>query len=91
MTHSDFRKTNLDSGCAGALASCTNVCKCPKTDFLLVKRLDMSLGVDTSGVILMPMLWIHTISAMVVYVISMRPAVPHVVVAFNRIHIVFTF
>jgi hypothetical protein len=30
----DFRKTHFDSRRAGALPSCANVCKRPKTDFL---------------------------------------------------------
>ena len=30
----DFRKSIFDSGRAGALPSCANVCKRPKTDFL---------------------------------------------------------
>jgi hypothetical protein len=30
----DFRKTHFHSRRAGALPSCANVCKCPKTDFL---------------------------------------------------------
>ena len=30
----NFHKLIFHSGCAGALPSCANVCKCPKTDFL---------------------------------------------------------